>query len=576
LDFEQRSLGQLKLARQYRSRSQGNNAMGKKWEFSLDAPRINSAVIQCLRSSCRPYVAIVTEVDGTQNVLYYTQGDAYRLAKNNFSMLVEYSTSTGRWTLWRNGNRYDYTGAGRVLSVTTDSLETSLTYNQPGDELLAVTNGLGQSVKFTYDDRRIATVTDPSGSVWRYEYNANGMLFRVTSPGSNAYIKTYHYEDANDATLLTGVSINSERRTIYSYYLDKRVKESGTFDGVERDRFTYAANSTTMTDARGLSSTFTFTAVAGEQRLATISRANAINCPQASATTEYDANGYISKKMDWNGVTSTWSYNASGLLLSRVQGANSANPLIETYEYTQFNKLSSQTQLDSSGVPFRKLTYVYYPGVNGRIATETESDLINGSNRSVSYTYTYFANGALATETRSRSLPAGGSATEATTYDSVGNITKKINAAGHLDTFSNHDGLGRVGRIVDANGIVLDQTWNPDGTIRTSTRYTTAGAKVASYYYDGEMNLLEARLPSGQTIRFKYNAAGQVNGVGDGIGQYLDVYTDLVTNTDQLRSSRQVAALVGSVPIPIASGEFVKTIQRDALRRPWRQVGSGG
>ena len=61
------------------------------------------------------------------------------------------------------------------------------------------------------------------------------MLERVTSPGPTPDVRTYHYEMAGQADLLTGISINGTRHSTYGYYADRRVQVSALAGNEERD-----------------------------------------------------------------------------------------------------------------------------------------------------------------------------------------------------------------------------------------------------------------------------------------------------------------------------------------------------
>ena len=147
----------------------------------------------------------------------------------------------GGWQLQKARLYYNYSAKGIIQSIVTQSNTQLLTfaYGTIVSQAVRVTNTAGQHVDFTWSGNYVSKVTDPVGNVWNYAYNASGLLISVTSPGAAPDIRTYLYENAADATLLTGISINGTRYSTYKYYADKRVQESGLAVGEERDTFGY-------------------------------------------------------------------------------------------------------------------------------------------------------------------------------------------------------------------------------------------------------------------------------------------------------------------------------------------------
>jgi hypothetical protein len=132
------------------------------------------------------------------------------------------------------------------------------------------------------------------GNTWTYEYNGNGMLTQVLSPGSSGDSREYYYEDPNP-TLLTGVATNGVRYSTYSYYSDGRVQRSARTNGELVDNFVYGTSNgeytTTVTNEAGASSTFSFYPYGGSLKLVNVSRQMTSTCPAAAAWTTFDGLG---------------------------------------------------------------------------------------------------------------------------------------------------------------------------------------------------------------------------------------------------------------------------------------------
>lgn len=266
-------------------------------------------------------------------------------------------------------------------------------------------------------------VRDPAGGLWTYTYstNASKMLETVTSPGPHPDIRRYHYEDATVPTRLTGISIWQSsaaafvRYSTYSYYSDGKVRESALAGGKERDLFVYGIDSTTVTDAKGLTTTYTTTTSVQEgttKKVVGVSRASGVNCAAASAATTYDANGYIDFTLDWNGNKTDYSYSPAGVLNSITTGAGKPEALTRTFAWFDADLPSVTEYKDASGTSYASQTITYFTvGLAARrIATETWTDLTpapNGGSLQVTYSYTFHPNNALATVTSMRQLPGG-------------------------------------------------------------------------------------------------------------------------------------------------------------------------
>lgn len=417
----------------------------------------------------------------------------YSVRSNSVMGSATYSPGTRLWTLWKDKKTYTFlTGGGIATTVDRISGERLLTitwvYNGTY-KITRLTNLVGQQVNFTWTGNRVTGVTDPAGNLWNYAYNAAGMLTTVTAPGPNADVRTYHYEDASDGTLLTGISINGVRYSTYAYYADKRVRESGLSGGEEKDTFTYGTSSTTVVNARGQSTTYTTATSVQEattKKIAAISRAATSSCPSAAASTVYDANGYIDYTLDWNGNRTDYTYSASGILLDMTTAAGTPAALTESYVSATAEDLAERTLKTSAGVAYARLNNTYHSSglAYGRIASSTWTDLRVGGTRSTTYAYTFHPNKSLASTTMTQQLPNGQTSVTTATYDGLGNLTSQTNGLGHQVSYSSYNGLGRPGRVTDANGVNTDYAYHANGNLLSATRVLPGGSRTTSFTYN--------------------------------------------------------------------------------------------
>jgi YD repeat-containing protein len=318
------------VERNYRSQNAAGNAFGPNWLSSLDGPRITWSGWVCdVDNLCAPQFAYLTEASGAQ---YQYQGipmriGQYRSTGSAAMGFLTYSAGGKTWTLNREKLVYSFLSTGALNTIKTSAGTPIRSNTYTSGRLSSFTIGTGSTFAVTWTNGLVTEVKDPSLKIWRYGYDTNGMLTTVTSPGAGSEIdiRTYHYENTADPTLLTGLSINDVRYSTYSYYTDKRVKESGLSDGQEKDTIVYSGNTTTVTDARGEKTTYTFTDVLGELRATSISRAATTTCAAAAAKTFYDTNGYPDYTLDWNNNKTDYTYAPDGLLSSITTAA--ARPL---------------------------------------------------------------------------------------------------------------------------------------------------------------------------------------------------------------------------------------------------------
>jgi RHS repeat-associated protein len=593
LDFAASGLHGLQLQRTYRSRGATGQLFGPNWASSLDAPFLAASTARFVTETGHSYplTATVTFPGGGQYV-YRVHPDhphPYRVQDNAKMGDLYYNRTTRIWTLWKDQKKYNFLAGGGIATsidrFTGERLLTITWVNAGFYKITRVTNLVGKYIDFTWTGNRVTAATDPAGNTWNYGYNANGMLTSVTSPGASPDVRTYHYENA-DPTLLTGISINGTRYSTYAYYGDKRVSESGLTGGESRDTFTYGANSTTVTNEKGLSTTYsTATSVqdATTKKVTSISRAAGHNCAAAAAQTVYDSNGYIDYTVDWNGNITDYFYDGTGILQWRTTAWGTGAALVEAYVWASPENLLERTLKTAAGVAYARQSFTYHTTgyASGRVASETWTDLRLGGSRQVTYAYTFHPNKSIATVTSTRALPGGQTGVTTLTYDSLGNLATVVNALGHQVSYSKYNGLGRPGRITDANGVSTDLGYDTKGNLTSATQLLPSGNRTTTIAYNNNQQATDVAYASGAVDRYRYNAATRLTRVGNALNEFidLDLFVAAGANpptTERERSPRHVPALSGSTPVAAGGGEFMTTTHLDSLGRPWKEQGNNG
>lgn len=478
-----------------------------------------------------------------------------------------------------NGSVTVFNQAGMVTSVSNrDRSGMTLTYaaNYPS-RLIRVTDRAGRQTNFTWTGNRVTQVTDPAGQQWTYTYYANGMLESVRSPGSDPDIRRYVYGNASFPQHLTAIQNNGVMEKTVEYDTSGRVKKSVLAGSEEFDDISYTANATTVTDARGQPTVYTFVTVQGSKLLTHVSRQQTTSCLATARQMIYDATGYPHTEFNWRNIRSDHEYDSAGRLLSITRmGASptEAQSRINTWEG---DRLKSVSYAGQHGHIYRQRIYTYHTSTNanGRIASVSERDPATGAMRTTSYDYT-FHNAFIVKSLKTTTTLPTGSAVSTEEYDSSGNLIKFTNALGHVTTFSGYDGLGRPAQQTDPNGVVTTFVWNPQGTLKSSTVVLATGNRTTSFSYNRTRQLTQVAHPSGAVEKYAYNAAGRLTGVGNALNQYINIGRDVPSRTWTRTSSRQVPALSGTTPVGVNSGNFVATDQEDSLGRPWKTFGNDG
>jgi RHS repeat-associated protein len=573
----------LGLTRTYRSFNIESTMFGPRWLSEYDYPAL--AFSGCDRhpdygNLCIPQSVLVTFPDGSSYQYTRTSQSSrflYRALNSSTAAGSIVFEPYSDWTLSIFKTSYRYSTSGYIQRVSSSGNSIQFGYGVSQRQATSVTNTAGQTLQFTWTNNRVTQVRDPAGNNWGYAYDANGMLSTVTSPGASPDVRTYHYENAADRTLLTGISINGARYSTYAYYADRRVQTSGLTGGEQQDSFVYGTNQTTVSSASGQPTTYAYAAVQGAKKLTGVSRAATASCTAAAAQTVYDAAGWVDYTLDWNGNKTDYSYDTAGKLLSVTAAAATPRALTRANTWTG-TQLTETTLKDSAGVAYAKVTYAYVPTTGGaaagRLASEAWTDLRVGGTRQVSYGYAFHANGVLSTLTTTQALPAGQTNVTTAAYDTLGNLLSTTNGLGHQVSWSSYNALGLPGRVTDANGIATDFIYDAKGNLTTATQLLPTGSRVITYAYNNARQVTDVTLPNGAAARYRYNAALRLNQVGSALNEFAQLPIDVPSNTVSSRSTRQVPTVSGSTPVANTSGEFVATTQRDSLNRAWKQIGN--
>lgn len=607
-DFPHASAFGMPLDRTYASETTLGTLFGPHWTAGIEYPDLDVASYTCQYytgpgTQCTPNNIVFHLPDGgsysllhynppggglgpwfTVNGMNYVGSDpmgpgkigAYWAGVNQINILV--------------GNRVYYFSsevpAGQIaaykINKITEIGKTIFTFGRDGSRrLTSITNVFGAAVKFSWTGSRVTAVTAPDGSTWTYGYDGNGNLVTVTPPGGADGVFSYFYEDPAGTSRLTGYAVDGLRATRYVYQSDGRVSSVASLDGDVADQYTYAPNTTAVSDVHGHTTTYTFQTINGQKVLSAVASTGSVACPSAASTLSYGNNGFLIGAVDFNGNASSYSYNDNGMLLSKTVASGTQSALTTSYTYAKvdLNHAADLIRIVLTGSDGRGIVqydYAYTDTLFGRVRTsEMQTDLMTGvPARSITMSYATFTNGTLQALTTSRALPDGATASTIATYDSFGNLIALQNEVGHISGYGNYTGNGQPQTITDVNGLITAASYDTRGRLRNAS---TLGVGSISLTYRGDDLVLSQSWSDGRTENSSYTEHGRLLTKSNRIGEKITMNYDVSSNTGNVVSARNIPNISNGNITPVPAGDFnSKTVFESALGLPASVVGNSG
>ncbi|WP_186767770.1 choice-of-anchor D domain-containing protein [Blastopirellula retiformator] len=460
---------------------------------------------------------------------------------------------------------YEYDEDGNLTKTTfaagtADEAYTTATYDSAGN-MLTETDELGNVTTYTYDAlSRVTSMTsaDPDGagpqvaSVISYTYNAMGFIATETL---NSRTTTYAYNSSGTLTSVTEEDPDDAgplTAPVTSYTYDSHgnvltitdplgaVTTYGYTDGLltsitEADpdgagpqsspvtTFTYNDNGQilTETDPLGRVTTYTYDDL-GRLIEATLPDPDGavVTLQSLSETTTYDVMGRIASITDIYGVTTSYTYDHEGNLLTETTPLGTT-----TYEYDELNRLVKETSADPDGAgALSAFVTIYAYNAVGMLASVTTSSGVT------SYAYD---NRRRRTSVTLPDPDGAGSQTAPVTsytYDDAGNLLTETDALGRITSYD-YDALNRQIEVTspdpdDAGPLTSPVTSYEYDEYGQLVSMTDPNGGVTSYDYDDLGRLVKEILadPDGAgalvspEIEYAYDAAGQLYSVTDELG----------------------------------------------------------
>jgi YD repeat-containing protein len=216
---------------------------------------------------------------------------------------------------------------------------------------------------YSYEAGLLDSIRAPSGKLLRFNYSG-GLIAHVIHP--NQTTRIYHYEDRRFPSFLTGITDERGIRYATWKYDDQgRAISSEHAGGAEKTSLNFNADgSTTVTNALGKKTTYSFTDLLGVRRVSKVTGEPTENCVGANQNYTYYPDGALETKTDWKGQITKYTYDSFGRELTQTRAFGTADAsTVQTCWHETLNQPSRIIE------PTRVTLIDYFPG--GKIKSQT-------------------------------------------------------------------------------------------------------------------------------------------------------------------------------------------------------------
>ncbi|MDP3817115.1 RHS repeat domain-containing protein [Pseudomonas sp.] len=111
-------------------------------------------------------------------------------------------------------------------------------------------------------------------------------------------------------------------------------------------------------------------------------------------------------------------------------------------------------------------------------------------------------------------------------YDAQGHLTTVTNALGHITQLANFDSLGNPQSLTDANGVVTELTYSPQGWLAS---VSTAGS-TTSFEHDAVGLITKVTRGDGSWLSYSWDGARRLTAISNNLGETLEYSLDAMGN----------------------------------------------
>jgi len=539
----------LRMERYYNSIGASDTSLGTNWTHYYH---------RLITESVPNAEVVVTRPTGTA-LLFRLQNGEWQADSDVTSRLEQLFDGASVFSGWRytTPDEIDeiYNTEGRLMSITDRSGQShTLTYGLGPfgvPVLMTVTSHFGRTLQFTYNDTfQLVTMTDPDGQLYEYVYNRDGFsdddnIESITFPDQST--RQYLYEDPNFPRALTGLmDENNDLFASWSYDATTgRAISSQHATGFERVDLDFNPDgSTTATDARSDQNTYGIANVQGVMKGTGVSGTPCSNCGGQFIDTGYDANGFIERRTDFRGHTTSFIKDNRGLAISRTEALGTPEERTILTDYLTEFRLPQRVRYPSVATGQFKTTVMAYD--DPALPKLPTSITINGFTptgvaiEERAYSMQYNSDGQVIEIDGPRTDV--NDVTTMTYYPNTpdqgnnqGMLHTSTNALGHVTTYELYDAHAHVLKMIDPNNVTYEFEYDVRLRMQLSTMTPEVGEpRITDYEYDDANQLISLTTPNGVTLTYDYNAAHYLIRMDDNQGNYTEYDYDLDGNvTDE-------------------------------------------
>jgi RHS repeat-associated protein len=419
-----------------------------------------------------------------------------------------------------------YNGVGQVTSVKDPvGATTSYTYDTY-DDLVTRTDALGQPTSYTYTpNHQVETITDPLNRTRSYGYDTEGHpTTEVTARGTT---------DPNTTAGTAGTAGTAATWTIHQTY-DARGLRTAVSNTADPD-----VNASYGYDDDGRMTSFQDTTGTTTLAYDTADQLGTVTGPDGTYSYTYAPFGAVAKRTLPTGGAIDYTFDTDGRIDSET-----ANTYKSVYGYDANDQLTTATYPTGTGLvetrrydPTGNLTQV----VNKKASTvlsQFDYTLDTDDNpttikttrgtTATSNAYTYDAAHRLKTYCPGATSCTGAPATDAYTYDLLGNRTQEVRTGLPTPGTITHsyDAAGQRTSTTDTTGARTDYTYDADGHLTTGGRTWDVLGRMTSTN-TGTGNGTGTGTGTGTPTTIKYNALGLRRTLTTGTGPATSYSWDL-------------------------------------------------
>lgn len=298
-----------------------NFAVGNKFQYEIDYQMPGSSALKFSRSynsldgfwrhSFSIHLRISQDAQSVALVMAHGRELFFTVSGNsvvaNSADIGALSKTTTGWQfLSADNERFTFDSVGKLTSWSNASDgRQEFVYN--GSQV-SVSDHRGNNLTFTEDDQHQPLTLTAPGVQITYGYNSNNRLVAVNKAmGGQATQRQFHYEDARNDALLTGITDErGVRYATWSYDDQGRAVSSEHANGAERITIDYGSDgSASVTNELGKVANYQFQTILGVKRIIAIEGEPSANCPNSNSTFTYDERGLLKTKTDNKGHLTT-------------------------------------------------------------------------------------------------------------------------------------------------------------------------------------------------------------------------------------------------------------------------------